>query len=37
MFYREMKSKNLRGFANKMDERNFSCVIEEKGPNMIIL
>ena len=32
-FYREMKSKNLNSFANKMDETNFSRVIEEKCPN----
>ena len=31
--YREMKSKNLNSFANKMDEMNFARVIEEKCPN----
>ena len=28
-----MECKNLNSFANKMDETNFSRVIEEKCPN----
>ena len=32
-FYREMNNKNLKSFANMMDETNFSRVIKEKCPN----